>query len=179
MVRRREMFFSMQWLLLTIFVIGPATCQQNDSATPTESSQLPAVSFLTRIRPMRLPNSSFPLEYHLHIMTNIHLGDLNFKGNVSIDVDIKESTDEIILHAAKLKNFVITATELNTDTVLSDLTYTYDNKKHFLIIHALEYYQVFEAGQRYRLEILYDGVMNEMTTGLYWLVYRDATNQIR
>ncbi|XP_061386744.1 aminopeptidase N [Musca vetustissima] len=62
--------------------------------------------------------------------------------------------------------------------MLRDLTYTLDTRRHFLIIHGQEYYQIFEVGKKYRLEILYDGTMNEDHLGLYWLAYRDAGNQV-
>jgi aminopeptidase N len=54
---------------------------------------------------LRLPTSSVPESYRLHLDTrNVHLGLLGFSGEVEIDVKIKERTDYIMLHS---KNQVI------------------------------------------------------------------------
>lgn len=186
MKRQHATFINTFWgcLVLTLLLKTPLikgqTEADNTTVPETTVDALPLVSQtpILRQRPVRLPNSSFPLEYHLHIATNIHLGNLQFKGNVTIDIEIRETTDEIVLHATKLSNFVITATDLDTNDMLRDLTYTIDTRRHFLIIHALEHYQIFDVGKKYRLEILYDGVMNEDPFGLYFLAYRDAENQV-
>ena len=131
---------------------------------------------LNKPRPLRLPNATIPLHYYWHVTTLVHLGDLSFKGNVTIDLEIKETTDEIVLHAKDLRNFGIRCIDLETMQELTDLTHTHDYNNNFLIIHAHEYYQVFEVTKKYRLEILYDGSMNEKHAGVYWLAYEDEQN---
>ncbi|XP_075168368.1 aminopeptidase N [Haematobia irritans] len=163
--------------IMTIGVMGQ-TADMDIPATTTETLELLEPFISNRSRPIRLPNTTFPLAYHLHIVTNIHQGDLQFKGNVTIDIEIHETTDEIVLHATNLTNFIITATDLETGEMLTDLIYSLDRRRHFLIIHAKEYYQIFEVGKKYRMEILYDGKMNEDHLGLYWLAYRDTQNQV-
>uniref|UniRef100_A0A1A9W2N7 Aminopeptidase n=1 Tax=Glossina brevipalpis TaxID=37001 RepID=A0A1A9W2N7_9MUSC len=133
---------------------------------------------LSRQRAIRLPNTTFPLHYHLHIKTNIHRNDLMYIGNMTIDIDVRESTDEIVLHAKDLNNFTLSVYDLETGLPLHDLTYSYDANNSFLIIHAHEYYQVFEAGFKYRLEILYEGIINEIFLGLYWLQYQNNENEM-
>ncbi|XP_073820885.1 aminopeptidase N [Musca autumnalis] len=197
MARPYTKFLNKKWIFLllpillmlapkTLLVLGQGTAddinvvvtETDEMTTVPSTSTLPPPAASLKERPLRLPNSSFPLEYNLHIVTNIHAGGLYFKGNVTIDIEIRETTDEIVLHAKNLSNFIITATEMDSGDMLRDLTYSVDNRRHFLIIHGEEYYQIFEVGKRYRLEILYDGTMNEDHLGLYWLAYRDAGNKV-
>lgn len=154
------------------FLILPAIAYSDDLINATAIS-----SPLLRPRSVRLPNATYPLHYHLHIKTNIDRDDFMYAGNVTIDVHVRESTDEIVLHSKELKNFTILVYDLGTGVSLNDVTYSYDVNNSFLIIHAHEYYQVFEAGFKYRLEILYDGIINEIFLGLYWLQYQTNENE--
>ncbi|SPP82967.1 aminopeptidase N isoform X1 [Drosophila guanche] len=138
-------------------------------------------SLPTRDRSLRLPNETYPLGYHLHISSNIHLGNLLFSGNATIDVAIRQSTNEIVLHAKNLSDYQITVRQLTPSgsvDVVDDLTHTYNPQAAFLIIHPRENYQAFEAGQRYRVEILYTAIMRSRPMGLYWMDYVDeSTNR--
>jgi len=79
-------------------------------------------------------------------------------------------------------NFEITLRLLDKDRpeapgeIVDDVTHTYDSHGTFLIIHPRENYQAFEAGQHYRLEILYSGVMGTSSQGLYWMEYEEVTS---
>lgn len=164
-------------LSVAVLFIKPATCQDNNTNISENSLITTAPSPLSRQRSLRLPNSTYPLHYYWHVTTLVHKGDLDFKGNVTIDIEIKENTDEIVLHAKNLRNFTINCYDLETGTLLTDLTYSLDDHTNFLIIHAREYYQVFEVMKIYRLEILYEGSMNEKHAGLYWLAYENQNNE--
>ncbi|KAH8342030.1 hypothetical protein KR059_009357 [Drosophila kikkawai] len=133
-----------------------------------------------RDRPsLRLPNETFPLLYRLHISSDIHQGTLLFSGNATIDVAIRQSTNEIVLHAKNLTDIQITVRQLTGNEVeggweiVDDLTHTVNQDAAFLIIHPRENYQAFEAGQRYRLEILYTAIMKSKPMGLYYMDYKD------
>ncbi|KAH8335671.1 hypothetical protein KR074_008771 [Drosophila pseudoananassae] len=131
-------------------------------------------------RPLRLPNDTYPLHYQLHISSNIHKGTLLFSGNATIDVLIRQSTNEIVLHAKNLTDIQITVRRLvdsdsgpETTVLVDDLTHTIDERAAFVIIHPQENYLAFEAGQRYRLEILYTAIMRNRAMGLYYMDYHD------
>ncbi|KAH8358875.1 hypothetical protein KR093_002949, partial [Drosophila rubida] len=132
-------------------------------------------------RSLRLPNDTYPLSYLLHISTNIHLGDWQFNGNATIDIEIRRSTNEIVLHAKNFSDIEITLRLLDNarpddvGELVEDLTHTYDPKGTFLVIHPRVNYQAFEAGQRYRLEILYTGVIGTRPMGLYWMPYENPS----
>ncbi|EDW84910.1 uncharacterized protein Dwil_GK12886 [Drosophila willistoni] len=138
----------------------------------------------THHRPLRLPNETYPLSYQLHINSSIHMGNFLFNGNATIDIEIRQSTNEIVLHAKNLSDFRITVLRLNDDAaaigagaaefeLVDDLTHTFDSHGSFLVIYPFENYQAFEAGQRYRVEILYTGEMQKKARGLYWMTYEN------
>ena len=155
--------------LMALCVIAQLVAAQ-DTDRPVDEASAP-------VRSLRLPNSTYPLSYVLHIGTQIHLKDFNYSGNVTIDIEIRESTNEIVMHAKNLSNFDIKVTNLATGEVEDDLTYSLDTVAHFLIIHPRISYQAFEAGQHFRLEILFNAVMQEKSLGIYWLTYDDVNNQ--
>lgn len=133
-----------------------------------------------RDRPLRLPNDTYPLHYQLHISSNIHKGTLLFSGNATIDVLIRQSTNEIVLHAKNLTDIQITVHRLATSdagletfVLVDDLTHTFDKQAAFLIIHSKDNYLAFGEGQRYRLEILYTAIMRNRAMGLYYMDYHD------
>ncbi|ALC45618.1 CG5849, partial [Drosophila busckii] len=133
-------------------------------------------------RPLRLPNDTYPLSYHLHISSNVHLRNWRFSGNTTIDIEIRQSTNEIVLHAKNLSDFQITVRRLESTRpefegeLVDDLTHTFEPNDSFLIIHPLQKYVAFEAGQRYRLQILYTALMGTRPRGLYWMDYKDEAN---
>ncbi|XP_017073624.2 endoplasmic reticulum aminopeptidase 1 [Drosophila eugracilis] len=135
-------------------------------------------SVTQRERSLRLPNETYPLFYQLHISSDIHMGTLLFSGNATIDVAIRRSTNEIVLHANNLSDIQITVhrvTDIGLELV-DDLTHTVHQSGSYLIIHPTENYQAFEQGQLYRLEILYTAIMTSRPSGLYYMDYRDEEN---
>ncbi|KAH8346510.1 hypothetical protein KR084_001714 [Drosophila pseudotakahashii] len=133
-----------------------------------------------RERSLRLPNETYPLFYQLHISSDIHKGTLLFSGNATIDVAIRQTTNEIVLHAKNLSDIQITVRQLTDEgsEIVDDLTHTLHHAGAFLIIHARENYAAFEEGQQYRLEILYTATMASRPAGLYYMDYRDeGTNR--
>lgn len=162
--------------VLSVLITAMAMGLTSTTPTPTPSPHILST------RSLRLPNDTYPLEYHLHISSNIHLGEWRFNGNATIDIEIRRSTNEIVLHAKNLSDIEITLRLLDNDRpdaigeLVDDVTHTYDPQGTFLIIHPRENYQAFEAGQRYRLEILYTGQMGTRPKGLYWMAYEEPNS---
>lgn len=48
---------------------------------------------------LRLPQNSMPLNYKLHLKTNIHAEDRNVEGDIDIHVKILEETNRLIMHS--------------------------------------------------------------------------------
>ncbi|XP_016961227.1 endoplasmic reticulum aminopeptidase 1 [Drosophila biarmipes] len=130
-----------------------------------------------RERSLRLPNDTYPTFYQLHISSDIHKGVLLFSGNATIDVAIRRSTNEIVMHAKNLSDIQITVHRLTAggSQIVDDLTHTLHQAGAYLIIHPREdeNHLVFEEGQQYRLEILYTATMTLRPAGLYYMDYKD------
>lgn len=159
-------------LLILLLASAPGLSQGAEVVAPEERHLLPA-------RSLRLPNDTYPLSYQLHISTNIHLREWRFAGNATIDIEIRRSTNEIVVHAKNLSDIQITLRLLDNarpeepGELVDDITYTYDPYATFLIVHPRVDYQAFEAGQRYRLQITYTGLMGTRPKGLYWMAYEE------
>lgn len=157
----------------------PTTSDLSPSPVTTTTTTTPS-PHLPSTRSLRLPNDTYPLGYHLHISSKIHEGDFRFNGNATIDIEIRTSTNEIVLHAKNLSDMQVTLRLLHDHArpedvgkLVEDVTHTYDAHGTFLVIHALENYQAFEEGQRYRLQVLYTGIMGTKPKGLYRMAYED------
>ncbi|CAD6995180.1 unnamed protein product [Ceratitis capitata] len=190
--RKTKRFLHFNELNLEIFVLLLFAINSADSADRSSLTNLhlktnqPTVLDITTTTPrynpnkiprsLRLPNTTYPLSYHLHIVSYVHREEFQYNGNITIEILVRESTNEIVLHAKNLTVTAISMRELNTHVTLDDLTYTYNERANFLIIHPIENYQAFEAGQRYRLEILYKGFFQENSYGIYWMAYKDEKN---
>lgn len=165
-------------IFLNTAIMGWPTTTSELSPSPVITTTTPS-PHLPSSRSLRLPNDTYPLGYHLHISSNIHDGDFRFNGNATIDIEIRTSTNEIVLHAKNLSDINITLRLLDNarpeavGELVDDVTHTYDPHGTFLVIHAIENYQAFEAGQRYRLEVLYTGIMGTKPKGLYRMAYED------
>lgn len=46
----------------------------------------------------RLPNTTFPTHYDIHLRSEIHTGDRNFLGSVDIHLTVLEATNNIVVH---------------------------------------------------------------------------------
>lgn len=132
-------------------------------------------STLATSRSVRLPNNTYPLHYYWHLHTNIHQGNLTYLGNVTIDIAVRETTDEVVLHARHLRNYAITLQDLQTEIVYDNVEYILEDERGFLIVNGPspgdDKEPFFQIDHRYRLQILYDADMNENCLGIYWIAY--------
>lgn len=119
----------------------------------------------------RLPTAIQPIKYNLHITSGIHDNNLVFSGHVVIELVVKESTNEIVLHAKELRDLVISVIDVRKNRRYEDLKYSLQKDKDFLTISAPKR---LNAGERYRLEILYLGNIQEKNFyGIYKTTYLD------
>ncbi|XP_043071150.1 puromycin-sensitive aminopeptidase-like protein isoform X2 [Drosophila grimshawi] len=162
-----------------LLIMAPGLSQEAETAKATEATTASPYPHILSRQSLRLPNDTYPLSYQLHISSNIHLGDLSFSGNATIDIEIRRSTNEIVLHAKNLSDIQITLRLLDSvnhesaGELLDYVTHSYVPHATFLIIHPIMNYQAFEAGQRYRLQISYTGLMGTQPKGLYWMPYEE------
>lgn len=107
-----------------------------------------------------LPDTVQPIHYTLHIKPDA--ANLSFTGNVSIDVDVRTSVKEITLNAVNLK---FANSKLSGNTV-EKVTYDANNGTATLALS-----KPIKPG-RYTLHIDYSGAINQTSTGLFSLDYK-------
>ncbi|XP_059219771.1 glutamyl aminopeptidase [Stomoxys calcitrans] len=118
----------------------------------------------------RLPGNLVPTYYNLYLHPDIATG--MFSGQVIIDIDCVETTDEIILHSLNMtiKNVYVTNVGSSTNFVTG---YELDGVREFLVIHMAE---DIVAPRKFQLGILFEGSMADKIVGLYSSSYTKPDN---
>lgn len=115
----------------------------------------------------RLPKNSRPIRYDIALTTNVHTGDRNFNGVVTIDIEITAETDTITLHNHGLtEQFVRLYVNGGEDI---PFTFSSDTSREFVFITSTE--RVLKVGELYGIDITYIGQLQTMN-GFYMSSYR-------
>lgn len=124
----------------------------------------------------RLPNNTSPSHYDVTLTTNVHTGNLDFKGVVVITIRVDlEETKSIVLHARQLANY--SATLLDTVTSISKrLNPGYASDTEFLTLTPEDNSELVQ-GRIYTVTIEYDGKLRTDNGGFYLSTYINATGQ--
>lgn len=146
------------WLLVIVFVAG-----RNEFAAAIDISE---INF-------RLPNTTRPESYDLTIETRVDADDFSFYGIVSIDIFVIESTTSIILHQLQT---AVDEIQLESDgNAIFIERYSYNETLQFLTISVLE---ALVIGNRYTLQIKYNGTLREDYLGFYRTSYLNDNGTI-
>ncbi|TRY65921.1 hypothetical protein DNTS_026618 [Danionella cerebrum] len=123
---------------------------------------------------MRLPDTIFPLHYHLLIQPN--LTHLDFIGNVQIQILVRQDTKSIILHSKDLR--ISNPRLLNSETgriqPLKLLEYPY-----FQQIALISEDAVLKRGHVYSVELDFGASLSESFHGFYKSTYRTSKGEVR
>lgn len=125
----------------------------------------------------RLPNDTIPTKYEINIVTNVHSGDFNFSGTVTIVVKILQDTKSITLHQRQL---TINSIDLSDDQANTfDLhPYEYDTVTEFLKITPLNNVTLAKD-KTFFLKIQYNGELREDQKGFYRSSYKDDSGNTK
>lgn len=120
---------------------------------------------------MRLPKTVFPLHYDLSLHPN--LTTLDFTGVVRIQLDVKEDTNTVILHAKQMQisNVLLLAPE--GVRPLQVLEYP---RSHQL---ALVSDKVLTKGRKYEVQLGFAANLSDSFHGFYKSSYRTSTGEVR
>lgn len=133
---------------------------------------------------VRLPSSLHPHSYDLQLIPFVVEGNFTFHGEVTIWINVTESTNNITLHADDLmideSSILIYETVLDESGNFVNQTTTIrsianDTEKQFFIIHLTG---ELEAGKRYYIYIKFIGILNDLLQGFYRSSYT-VDNQTR
>ncbi|XP_053690823.1 aminopeptidase N-like [Sabethes cyaneus] len=123
----------------------------------------------------RLPTETVPSHYTINLWTEVHDGEPDFHGSVTIDLRVVEPTDTITVHN---RGLVVTFAVLNREeedglAVVEEPTWSLDEQRELLIF---QFTSTLEVGN-YELTITYDGRLQTSTSsGFFRKLYRDENN---
>lgn len=97
---------------------------------------------------LRLPNTTVPTHYDLYLDTDVHLGVMEYSGNVRISITILEDTNQIVLHSLRndIHRLELSSNQLPVPVEGFEL----DAEKEFLVITTSN---VLVTGTYYVLDI--------------------------
>lgn len=125
----------------------------------------------------RLPNETAPVHYKVQLMTRIDMSVFAFEGEVQITIEIKETTDQIVVHSRQLNINSIELYEVSIPSrLIAGTIDTYDETTEFLTITSPEALLVTRT---YVLIIKYDGFLRSDEAGFYLAQYNDENGRPR
>lgn len=103
----------------------------------------------------RLPKTSTPISYDLHLISNIHTGDLNVDGEISIKLKVLETTNRLTLHSKNISIEVLTLFDA------ADKEVTISNYSLYTPTEILTVYLISEVSpnSEFTLKVKYQFVM--------------------
>ena len=116
----------------------------------------------------RLPAGVVPRHYTIELSPDLE--DATFAGTVAIDVDIEDPVDSITLNAAELR--IVRAQLITASGEAVELDSQLDAESERLVLTRHSAGDRFAAGPA-RLEISFDGILNDQLHGFYRSTYTD------
>ncbi|HEV2816628.1 MAG TPA: M1 family metallopeptidase [Allosphingosinicella sp.] len=147
--------------LVSVLAIALASC-----ATAPAPAPAPAAAVAARV-PSQLPRHTRPLHYAIAIVPDA--ANLRFTGTTTIDIQVLEPTDSIVVNAAELDFASVTADGGRTARVSTDAEAQ---------TATFRFAEPLGAG-RHRLDIAYSGKINTQAAGLFALDYHDESGPRR
>lgn len=123
----------------------------------------------------RLPNNTRPLTYDIWISTDIHRGDFEFDGRVNILIEVVQNTVDIVLHYRQMNVQTVNLFFADNTVLEPNVAFVQNETLEFLVIRpSLTLIQ----GQRVIVQVFYNGVIREDSSGFYRSSYVDPeTNE--
>lgn len=126
----------------------------------------------------RLPKSSVPSSYDLHLISNVHSGDLSVSGDVSIKLKVIETTDRLTLHSRNLTIDELTLLEADGINEIAIINFNLYTPTDMLTIYLRDN---LTSGSELVLNVKYRFTMNDSPTqtGFYRTSYLSNSNETR
>jgi len=116
----------------------------------------------------RLPNNTVPIHYDISLLTDIHLGNFDFFGTVTIDIRVVEATETITIHYRQSAISGIDLLNLNGQILESNVDFEQIEEVEFLVIKPRT--RLLEFNQ-YKVVIRYRAVLRTDDYGFYRASY--------
>lgn len=126
----------------------------------------------------RLPNDTHPIAYNIFLETRVDLNDFNFSGQVEIEIFVDKPTNELVLHKRRQIISEISLTKIvgNATKTIEIKPFVYNEISEMLVITSNE--EVFTAGDRLILKIIYNGILAGGYSGFYRSSYVDTDGNV-
>ncbi|XP_039445370.1 aminopeptidase N-like [Culex pipiens pallens] len=124
---------------------------------------------------LRLPNTTVPTHYDLYLDTDVHLGVMEYSGNVRISITVLEDTNQIVLHSLRndIHRLELSSNQLPVPVEGFEL----DAEKEFLVITTSN---VLVAGTYYVLDIDFSNSLDrDDKAGFYVSSYETEEGETR
>ncbi|XP_058124261.1 aminopeptidase N-like [Anopheles ziemanni] len=128
----------------------------------------------------RLPKTSVPLHYDLHLRTDIHRNERTFTGSVAIKLQVLETTDKLVLHNRGLSILTAKVSSLpngveGAPTLIGDATFSLDTRVEHLTFTSPT---ILQTGF-YLLEVTFEGRLTTNDDGFYVSSYVNDAGERR
>uniref|UniRef100_U5EJD6 Aminopeptidase n=1 Tax=Corethrella appendiculata TaxID=1370023 RepID=U5EJD6_9DIPT len=124
------------------------------------------------IHGLRLPQTSRPLHYDIEIVSNIHLDDLSYQGIATIEIQVLENTNMIILHKVDLT--IISVKNYADNSTIPTLS---GDANDFLMLTFFT--RNLDANKTFKFTIEYSANLRTDFKGFYVSSYQNSSNAER
>lgn len=124
----------------------------------------------------RIPNDTIPLTYDIWISTDIHRGEFAFDGRVNTLIEVVESTPEIVMQYRLMTIQSVNLFSPENVLIEENVDWFQNDTVEFLVITPS---QPLVQGQRFIVQIFYNGTIRDNGLGIYRSQYTDPSgNQV-
>lgn len=116
----------------------------------------------------RLPNDTKPIHYDIWLTTDVHRGEFEFSGQVTILIDALVNTNQITLHHRDI--------EISNVNLMSETGVPIQSNVPFTSVPATEFLVITPTAQlialsKYQVQITYSGSLRDDNAGFYHSSY--------
>lgn len=165
----------MHFLLLTLLSLSGVSLSLGNTNATSENILIATNGLPFPWSKLRLPNYIIPIHYHL--LVHPDLTTLRYNGSVRIEIDVKNSTNWVVLHSKNL--------EISAATVLDESEAHVSDK----VLHVLEYPpheqiaifspKILTSGEKYYLYLEFSAALSDGFYGFYRSSYKNKDGETR
>ncbi|XP_063706176.1 aminopeptidase N-like [Culicoides brevitarsis] len=121
----------------------------------------------------RLPNNTKPINYEVHLTTNIDKGDFEFDGRVVITLEALEETDNITIHYRQVTIQDVQVKDSSGKEVkISGLPMYDDVTEHYVV-----FVDKLSKGSQYKMTIDYNATLRDDLAGFHKSSYKNEEGE--
>src|SRR5919106_313839 len=159
------------WHLVVCNQVAESWCPKNAALTRLQSTCVWRSQLMAASQAVTLPTSVVPRKYQLKLQPDFD--KFTFQGEETIDIDVVQTTPEVVLNAAEIE--VQSVTLLRNGSESATTSISYDKERETV---TLTFGQPIPVGAA-QLKLLFTGELNDKLRGFYRSQYTDADGNTR